>query len=125
MRERQEHAHEISGKLESLLLLVQIFDTCDFWRSVLSFTQRQQLLFADVIAKHVAGNSADITLSDSDDHGIFESESQQSAHDPDSDWDDEEDIALSTLPPGEEGFYNSHQGGEAILSNLIEDMTSR
>lgn len=64
-------------------------------------------------------------MGDSDDHEVFESESQQSAHDPDSDWDDEEDVALSTLPPGEEGFYNSHQGGEAILSNLIEDMKSR
>lgn len=46
-------------------------------------------------------------------------------NDHDSDWEDEEDIGLSTLPPGEEGFYNSHHGGEAIISSLIDDLTSR
>ena len=92
---------------------------------MLNFTQRQQLLYADVIERNAAGSSPNDSMGDFD-HEIHVSESrQEDAHDLDSDWDDEEEIGLSTLPPGEEGFYNSHQGGEAILNNLVDDMTSR
>ena len=43
--------------------------------------------------------------------------------DGDSDWDDEEETAMQTLPPGEEGFFRSHAGGEAALQEIMEGMT--
>ena len=43
--------------------------------------------------------------------------------DGDSDWDDKEETAMQTLPPGEEGFFCSHAGGEATLQEIMEGMT--
>lgn len=77
-----------------------------------------------MIARHKSGDSE---LDD----GISDSTFENRAPEPniadgnDSDWEDEEDIGLSVLPPGEEGFFNSHHGGEALISSLVDDMTSR
>ena len=69
---------------------------------VLSFTQCQQLLFSDNLQY-----DGDIVMgSEEDDDG----------------WEDE---GLSRLPPGEEGFLQSHAGSEALLQEIFEGMTSR
>lgn len=79
-----------------------------------------------MIAKHKAGNSEhNDGIGDSDFENHESEPHPHTANDHDSDWEDEEDIGLSTLPPGEEGFYNSHHGGEVLISSLIDDMTSR
>jgi hypothetical protein len=44
-------------------------------------------------------------------------------HYPADDWQDidsDEEAALRTLPPGEEGYYHSHEGKEAIFSQIYE-----
>jgi len=43
--------------------------------------------------------------------------------DGDLDWDDDEEIAMHTLPPGEEAFFRSHAGGETVLEEIMEGMT--
>lgn len=40
------------------------------------------------------------------------------------DWFDEDEVAFQQPPPGEEGFFNSHEGGEVALQDLVNDMTS-
>lgn len=40
-------------------------------------------------------------------------------------WYDLEDDGLTTLPPGEEAFLQSHAGGEAVLHEILDGMTSR
>lgn len=40
-----------------------------------------------------------------------------------SDWEDEELAGLSTLPPGEEAFLQSHAGGEAMLQEVMDGVT--
>lgn len=42
--------------------------------------------------------------------------------DTDEDWEDEE-VALHRPPPGEEGFFRSHAGGETVLQEIMEGMT--
>jgi hypothetical protein len=41
----------------------------------------------------------------------------------DSDWEDEVQDGLRQLPPGEEGFFHSHAGGEAILQAVMDGIT--
>jgi hypothetical protein len=43
----------------------------------------------------------------------------------DSDWEDEPEVqdGLRQLPPGEEGFLQSHAGGEAILQAVMDGIT--
>jgi hypothetical protein len=42
----------------------------------------------------------------------------------DDDWEDEERAGLLTFPPGEEGFLQSHAGGEAVLHDILDGMTN-
>jgi hypothetical protein len=44
--------------------------------------------------------------------------------DSDDDWEDEERAGLLTFPPGEEGFLQSHAGGEAVLHDILDGMTN-
>jgi hypothetical protein len=76
---------------------------------VLSFTQRQWILFADQLKQP---ESSDATMDVDGDGDI------------DDDWEDEESTGLSILPPGKEGFLQSHAGGEAILHDILNDMTN-
>lgn len=46
------------------------------------------------------------------------------AGDCDDDWEDEENAGLLSFPPGEEGFLQSHAGGEAILHDILDGMTN-
>jgi len=73
---------------------------------VLSFTARQKLLFDDLLVPQM---NNDVNIYPPDDG--------------DSDWDDKEETAMQTLPPGEEGFFCSHAGGEATLQEIMEGMT--
>jgi hypothetical protein len=41
----------------------------------------------------------------------------------DEDWEDVEISGMQQLPPGEEGFLQSHAGGEAMLQELMEGMS--
>ena len=41
----------------------------------------------------------------------------------DSDWEDEFQDGLHQLPPGEEGFLQSHAGGEAVLQAVMDSIT--
>ncbi|KDR71992.1 hypothetical protein GALMADRAFT_74454 [Galerina marginata CBS 339.88] len=41
----------------------------------------------------------------------------------DSDWEDEVQDGLRQLPPGEEGFLQSHAGGEAVLQAVMDGIT--
>jgi hypothetical protein len=41
----------------------------------------------------------------------------------DSDWEDEVEDGLRQLPPGEEGFLQSHAGGEAVLQAIMDGIT--
>lgn len=43
--------------------------------------------------------------------------------DNDSDWEDEVQDGLCQLPPGEEGFLQSHAGGEAVLQAVMDGIT--
>jgi hypothetical protein len=39
--------------------------------------------------------------------------------------DDEVEMAFRKLPPGEEGILQSHEGGEAMLDNIMSDIHPR
>ena len=41
----------------------------------------------------------------------------------DSDWEDEVQDGLRQFPPGEEGFLQSHAGGEAVLQAVMDGIT--
>jgi hypothetical protein len=41
----------------------------------------------------------------------------------DEDWEDVEISGMQQLPPGEEGFLQSHAGGKAMLQELMEGMS--
>ena len=70
----------------------------DFCGLALSFSEREELL-------HSEGDDVDmVDLAD---------------------WYDLEDDGLGTLPPGEEAFLQSHAGGEAVLHEILDGMTSR
>jgi hypothetical protein len=72
--------------------------------TVLSFTQRQAILFDN--------QDGDVTMVDGDDNVGN-----------DSDWEDEVHDGLHQLPPGEEGFLQSHAGGEAVLQAVMDGIT--
>lgn len=79
---------------------------------VLSFTQRQQILYND----HLNTNhdqDGDVTMGNIGDEYM----------DNDSDWEDEVQDGLRQLPPGEEGFLQSHAGGEAVLQAVMDGIT--
>jgi hypothetical protein len=80
--------------------------------TVLSFTQRQQILYADqLITNH--DQDGDVTMADAGDEYVGD----------DSDWEDEVQDGLRQLPPGEEGFLQSHAGGEAVLQAVMDGIT--
>ena len=77
--------------------------------TALSFTHQQQILFTD-LQEH--NNVQDVPMQV--EHG----------GDSDDDWEDKERAGLLTFPPGEEGFLQSHAGGEAILHDILDGMTN-
>lgn len=76
---------------------------------MLSFTQQQQILFEDLLKQQEPNDSTMQVDGKGDDDG---------------NWEDEERAGLSMFPPGEEGFLQSHASGEAILHNILNDMTN-
>jgi hypothetical protein len=53
--------------------------------------------------------------------GDYDIEMPDTEHLPADGWVDvDEDAALQTLPPGEEGLYHSHEGKEAIFTQIFE-----
>jgi hypothetical protein len=79
---------------------------------VLSFTQRQQILYADQLTTN-HDPDRDVTMADPGDEYMGD----------DSDWEDEVQEGLRQLPPGEEGFLQSHAGGEAVLQAVMDGIT--
>ena len=75
--------------------------------TVLSFSQREHMLYEDLL-KDNHDNNGDVTMADAD---------------VESDWEDEVQDGLHQLPPGEEGFLQSHAGGEAILQAVMDGIT--
>ncbi|KAF9035756.1 hypothetical protein BJ165DRAFT_1533242 [Panaeolus papilionaceus] len=76
----------------------------------LSFTQRQQLLFADMVHPNRLDPDGDVIM-----------DTEVVDDDGDEDWVDQ---GLACYPPGEEGFFQSHAGSEAILHDILNNMTS-
>ena len=85
---------------------------------------------------HLAGNLSFITSSLADDDfclALSFSECEELLHSEGDDvdmvdlasWYNLEDDSLGTLPPGEEVFLQSHAGGEAVLHEILNGMTSR
>jgi hypothetical protein len=74
--------------------------------TVLSFTQRQAILYAD-------DENGEVTMADGDDDYAGN----------ESDWEDEVQDGLRRFPPGEEGFLQSHAGGEAVLQAVMDGIT--
>ena len=101
-KEKNKLAYNISGVFQPFTLVGRSLDV-----SVLSFTQRQQLLFTDYLHPGATDHDGDVVMGVEDDGN---------------DWEDE---GLSRLPPGEEAFLQSHAGGEALLQEILEGMTSR
>lgn len=73
--------------------------------TVLSFTQRQAMLYMDE-------PGGEVMMTDVTEHPGN-----------DSDWEDEDLEGLRQLPPGEEGFFQSHAGGEAVLQAVMDGIT--
>ena len=80
--------------------------------TVLSFTQRQQILYEDLL-KNNHDQDGDVTMVDVGNGDMGN----------DSDWEDEVQDGLRQLPPGEEGFLQSHAGGEAVLQAVMDGIT--
>ena len=101
-KEKEAHLYEISG---------QYFRGCPIFQypvmppilTVLSFTQRQHILYEDLLQN----KDGDVVMDVGDD----------------SDWEDEVQDGLCQLPPGEEGFLQSHAGGEAVLQAVMDGIT--
>jgi hypothetical protein len=72
--------------------------------TVLSFTQRQAILYDN--------RDDEVAMADADNYAGN-----------DSDWEDEVLDGLHQLPPGEEGFLQSHAGGEAVLQAVMDGIT--
>jgi hypothetical protein len=83
--------------------LFSILFSCSI--SVLSFTQRQAMLYAD-------NQDGEVMMADAEEYAGN-----------DSDWEDEVQDGLRQLPPGEEGFLQSHAGGEAVLQAVMDGIT--
>jgi hypothetical protein len=105
-RERHAVTTDIGGKPAPLLFFHYLTNNL-YLSTVLSFTQRQQILFADM-QEHGHENAQDVPME----------------VDCDDDWEDEEKAGLLTFPPGEEGLLQSHAGGEAILHDIFDGMTN-
>ena len=69
--------------------------------TVLSFTQRQAILYDN--------KDGEVMMAEADDYAGN-----------DSDWEDEVLDGLHKLPPGKEGFLQSHAGGEAVLQAVMD-----
>jgi hypothetical protein len=74
---------------------------------VLSFTQREYLFGDSDLLENQEDRDGDVMM----DMGN------------DSDWEDEVQDGLRHLPPGEEGFLQSHAGGEAVLQAVMDGIT--
>lgn len=74
--------------------------------TVLSFAQREHILYGDLM-KNQNDQDGDVMMDMGDD----------------SDWEDEVQDGLRQLPPGEEGFLQSHAGGEAVLQAVMDGIT--
>jgi hypothetical protein len=72
------------------------------------------MLYGDLLKNNHDGDT-DVTMADVS-NGIVEN---------DDDWEDEPEVqdGLRQLPPGEEGFLQSHAGGEAILQAVMDGIT--
>ena len=70
--------------------------------TVLSFTQRQHIMY-----ENNCEQDGDVVMDAGND----------------SDWEDEVQDGLRQLPPGEEGFLQSHAGGEAVLQAVMDGIT--
>lgn len=101
-KEKQAHAYEISSQYYSARLRHLIFKFLHnlYIFTVLSFTQREHLLVNQ-------DGDGDVMM----DMGN------------DGDWEDEVQDGLRQLPPGEEGFLQSHAGGEAVLQAIMDGIT--
>jgi len=110
-QEQRAAASDIAGKLLQLLHRdsPMIFY---FLSAVLSFTQRQRILFADQLQPQEHDNVEDVPM---------EVDVGDGSND---DWEDEERVGLMLFPPGEEGFLQSHAGGESALHNILNGMTN-
>lgn len=75
--------------------------------TVLSFTQREHLFGDSDLLENQDDRDGDVVM----DMGN------------DSDWEDEVQDGLRQLPPGEEGFLQSHAGGEAVLQAVMDGIT--
>jgi len=109
-KEKEVHAYEISGKCTSfsssnIPFIPHIF-------IVLSFTQWQQILYADQLTTN-HDQDGDVTMGGPGDEYMGN----------DSDWEDEVQDGLCQLPPSEEGFLQSHAGGEAVLQAVMDGIT--
>ncbi|KAH9483797.1 hypothetical protein JR316_0003274 [Psilocybe cubensis] len=75
--------------------------------SVLSFTERQRLLWADRLqSAHDSAMNVDVNKPTED-----------------SDWEDEMEEGLRRPPPGEKGLLQSHAGGEAVMEDMMAALT--
>ena len=74
--------------------------------------QWQQILFANLLKPQGHDEPQDVPME------------VEHAGESDDDWEDEERVGLLTFPPGEEGFFQSHAGGEAVLHDILGGMTN-
>ena len=79
---------------------------------VLSFTQRQQILYGD-----------QLTTNDDQDRDVMMAGPGDEYMGDDSDWEDEVREGLRQLPPDEKEFLQSHAGGEAVLQAIMDGIT--
>jgi hypothetical protein len=107
-KERVKHTYEISGGSSPLRRSAEFSLTSNYL--VLSWAARQALL----IPSDAGGTDGDVDMA-----GPVE----PSADNDDDHWEDEEFFGLTALPPGEEGFLQSHAGGEAILQDIMDGMS--
>ncbi|PPQ93691.1 hypothetical protein CVT25_001399 [Psilocybe cyanescens] len=78
-------------------------------KHIFEVSERQQLFYSDQPdVEDAAGGAHDVLMYPPDDT--------------DDEWEDEA-TALNKLPPGEEGFFRSHAGGEVVLQEIMEGMT--
>lgn len=48
---------------------------------------------------------------------------ESSSYAEDDDWQDEQFLGLTHLPPGEEGFLQSHAGGEVLVHDIMDSIS--
>jgi hypothetical protein len=84
----------------------RILEYSIFILTVLSFTQRQNILYEDLLKDNF----------DQDGDTMMDVGNN-------SDWEDVVQDGLHQLPPGDEGFLQSHAGGEAVLQAVMDGIT--